>query len=161
MLPATRKVLSGETENLTLCVPLHLEQFLKMLGGAASPCALVCIGLFLADQGRVAAAQCSSRQIGSSNQLQILILSAVKLLLQPALTLGLANWLIPLVTPGASQLGQMAVLLAALPTGTGPFMLAEYYRRDGGIASKVILWTTIASIAVLAGWMVLLEIQPL
>ncbi|RVR01195.1 AEC family transporter, partial [Enterobacter hormaechei] len=31
-----------------------------------------------------------------------------------------------------------AVLLAALPTGTGPFMLAEFYRREASTRCEVI-----------------------
>lgn len=31
------------------------------------------------------------------------------------------------------------VLLAALPTGTGPFMLAEFYQREGRITSRCVL----------------------
>jgi predicted permease len=40
-----------------------------------------------------------------------------------------------------------AVLLNALPTGTGPFMLAEFYGRDVARASRVMFVTTILSLA--------------
>ncbi|HEY9025877.1 MAG TPA: AEC family transporter, partial [Burkholderiaceae bacterium] len=39
-----------------------------------------------------------------------------------------------------------AVLLNALPTGTGPFMLAEFYGRDVARASRVMFVTTILSL---------------
>ena len=47
------------------------------------------------------------------------------------------------------QAAAIAVLLAALPTGTGPFMLAEYYRREAVVTAQTILWTTVASVATL------------
>ncbi|SEJ04955.1 hypothetical protein SAMN05192539_100677 [Paraburkholderia diazotrophica] len=40
----------------------------------------------------------------------------------------------------------MAVLLAALPTGTGPYMLAEFYRREAHITSQTILLSTLGSL---------------
>lgn len=39
-----------------------------------------------------------------------------------------------------------AVLLNALPTGTGPFMLAEFYRRDVARASRIMFVTTVLSL---------------
>jgi predicted permease len=38
------------------------------------------------------------------------------------------------------------VILSALPTGTGPFMLAEFYRREGGVTSSAILFSTVVSL---------------
>ena len=43
-----------------------------------------------------------------------------------------------------------ALLLAALPTGTGPFMLAEFYGRQALVTSRVVLATTILSVATLS-----------
>ncbi len=48
-----------------------------------------------------------------------------------------------------------AVLPAALPTGTGPVMLAEFYRREADITSNVILASTIASILTISGYLAL------
>jgi predicted permease len=44
----------------------------------------------------------------------------------------------------------LAVLLAALPTGTGPFMLAEFYQREALLTSRVVLTTTVLSVASLS-----------
>ena len=41
---------------------------------------------------------------------------------------------------------RVAVLVAALPTGTGSFMVAEYYRREAGLTSRVVLASTILSV---------------
>jgi malonate transporter len=39
-----------------------------------------------------------------------------------------------------------AVLLSELPTGTGPFTLAEFYRRDVARASRTMFVTTVLSL---------------
>ncbi|QDK32709.1 AEC family transporter [Sphingomonas sp. IC081] len=114
-------------------VAAPLDAFLKLLGSAASPCALVCLGMFLAeprDKGEGAGAGAGAGAAGET-----VALVALKLFVYPALTLALALWVIPL--PAA--LRHAAVLLAALPTGTGPFMLAEFHRREGALTAKVIL----------------------
>jgi predicted permease len=49
-----------------------------------------------------------------------------------------------------------AVLLAALPVGTGPFMLAQLYGREPAVTSRAILLSTIlslASVSVLVAWL--------
>jgi malonate transporter len=112
-------------------LPAAADTFLKLLGGAASPLALVVLGLFLAEPRSVAASEA-----GAS-----LALAAVKLIMHPALTWGLATALS--VPP---RLTAMAVLLAALPTGTGPFMLAEYYRLPAVVTSAVILVSTVGAL---------------
>ena len=74
------------------------------------------------------------------------MLTGSKLLLQPVLTWWLAArvFVLPLT------LVQMAVLLAALPTGTGPFMLAEFYQREAHITSRTILLSTLGSLVSLS-----------
>jgi malonate transporter len=62
--------------------------------------------------------------------------------LQPLVT----GWLAFKVFAMPPLWAESAVLLAALPTGTGPFMLAEYYRRDGAMISNVILISTVISL---------------
>ena len=96
---------------------------------AATPCALVSIGLFLAHKHE-------GRQDGATG------LVLAKLLLQPAITAFLAFGVFELPTLWASA----ALLLSALPTGTGPFMLASYYGRDAALVARVILLTTVGSV---------------
>jgi malonate transporter and related proteins len=115
-----------------LRVPMPVESFLKLLGGAAAPCALVALGLFLAEPREGA---CSG---GGATGLIV----ALKLVAQPAATWALALFVFRLPPPLTHQ----AVLLAALPTGTGPFMVAEFYRRKAGITARVILLSTVASL---------------
>jgi len=126
-------------------MPSGVETCLKLLGGAASPCALVSLGLFLADRGP--APDTAACQTGGSRT--AVALTLIKLVAQPALTW----WLAVKVFPLPATLVHIAVLLAALPTGTGPYMLAEFYRREAGITSRTILFSTLASLLTLSAIM--------
>jgi predicted permease len=124
-----------------LSPPGAVENFVKLLGGAASPCALIALGLFLAAKRESAA-----RDTGSAA-----LLVGLKLVAQPAETWVLATrvfGLSPLLT-------HVAVLLAALPTGTGPFMLAEFYRREANVTSTVVLASTLASLVTISAYLAL------
>ena len=50
----------------------------------------------------------------------------------------------------------LVVLLAALPTGTGPFMLAELYGRGGVVTSRVVLLTTVLSVVTLSAYLMVM-----
>lgn len=122
-----------------LAVPVPAETFLKLLGGAASPCALVALGLFLAEKRDPVA-----RQRGAAAALVV-----GKLVLHPLVTWALATFVIALPPDQV----RTAVLLAALPTGTGPFILAELYRREAAITSDVILASTVLSLLSLSAYL--------
>jgi len=122
-----------------LTLPAAAETFLKLLGGAASPCALVALGLFLAQK----------RRPGSAQPRTAALLVGLKLVGQPALAYGLGRYLFDL----PPLLLHVAVLMAALPTGTGPFMLAEFYRREADLTSTVVLVSTILSIVTVSGYL--------
>ena len=49
----------------------------------------------------------------------------------------------------------IAVLLAALPTGTGPFMLAEFYGREARLTGSVVLATTALSVLTVSAYLAL------
>ncbi|WP_144637062.1 AEC family transporter [Bordetella genomosp. 13] len=154
-----------------LAVPAGAETFLKLLGGAASPCALVSLGLFLADRSPAQAANASnaarpSGQVAAGSSTRVMArtpepavalpghrtpmaLTLVKLVVQP----GLTWWLAAVVFSLPTAMVQIAVLLAALPTGTGPYMLAEFYRREAGVTSRTILFSTVASLLTLTAIM--------
>jgi malonate transporter len=112
-------------------MPGPLDHFVKLLGGTAAPCALVTLGLFLAEKREAA---------GAARAATLFV--ALKLLVHPAIAWVLATQVFKL----PPFLTHAAVLLAALPTGTGPFMLAELYKREAGITSTTILVSTILSI---------------
>ena len=124
---------------LGLEIPDPAETFLKLLGGAASPCALVSLGLFLA----------AERKTAEPNTGATVLLVTFKLVVQPAVA-----WVLATAVFGLSPLlTHAAVLLAALPTGTGPFMLAEFYRREASVTSNVVLVSTILSVLTLSGYL--------
>ncbi|MEM5399197.1 AEC family transporter [Paraburkholderia unamae] len=129
--PALGAVVSA----MHVTLPASAETFLKLLGGAASPCALVSLGLFLAER----------RASGEASRESSWWLTLCKLVAQPLLTWWLADRVFGLPDP----LVEIAVLLAALPTGTGPFMLAEYYRREAHVTSRTILHSTLGSLVTL------------
>lgn len=106
---------------------LHLT---SLLGGAASPCALVTIGLLLARQR-------PTNQLGAVGRIV-----GIKLLLQPAITGSLA--LLAFDMPALWS--HTALLLSALPIGTGPFMIAALYRREAAVTSQAILFSTVLSV---------------
>jgi len=118
-------------------IPAPIEEFLDLLGGAAAPCALIALGLFLAQPQ--AEGDAKDDRGGATTGLLV----GLKLVVHPAVT-----WLVagPLLGLPAT-VTQLAVLLAALPTGTGPFMLAEFYNRGAAMTGRVVLVSTIGSIA--------------
>lgn len=116
---------------LGLAPPLH--KFLDLLGSATTPCALVSLGAFLA-----------RKPDGAGEGVAGLVL--IKLVVHPALTWLLAFQVFHLPALWA----RAALLLSALPTGTGPFMLAEYYRREASVVSRAVLVSTLGSLLTLS-----------
>lgn len=125
-----------------LQLPVPLETLLKLLGAAAAPCALVSLGLFLA-------------QPQPGGQVRwVWPLVGLKLVVQPLITWYLAFEVFQLPTLWAYS----ALLLSALPTGTGPYMLAEFYGREGSRVSRVVLLSTLGSLISLSLILVLLPV---
>lgn len=123
-------ILGGLVAATPLSIPAPLLEFTRLLGASASPCALVTIGLFLAQTDN------KGMQSGTTTVL------ALKLLLLPALTAVLAFYVFDM--PPVYK--QAAILLATLPTGTGPFMLATLYKRNSQQVSQVIFLSTVISV---------------
>jgi predicted permease len=113
-------------------MPNAPHRLLELLAGAAGPCALVSIGALLA-QPVPAGAQ----------SLPLAPVVVAKLVVLPAFCALLAIAVFHLPPVWATT----AVLLNALPTGTGPFMLAEFYGRDVARASRIMFVTTMLSLA--------------
>lgn len=127
-------VLGALCSGMHVAVPAVLSTVLKLVGSAASPCALVSLGAFLA-----------SKQTGKADGGAAWLVGC-KLVVQPVVTWLLAFHVFAMPTMWA----RAAVLLAALPTGTGPYMLAELYQRRASITSSVILASTVGSILTIA-----------
>lgn len=129
-------------------LPSGLDTFLGLLADAASPCALISLGLFLAN----ASSDKSATLVQARKT--ALSLTAAKLIVQPLLMAVLVFYLFDMPT----ELAMMAVFLAALPTGTGPYMLAEFYQKDALITAQTILLSTVLSLLTLS---LLLNFSPL
>jgi malonate transporter len=125
----------------SLKVPAPLESFATLLGGAASPAALVCIGLFLAQE-----------RVVSHDAVSIGILVALKLILQPAITALLAFHVFTMPPLWSHS----AVILSALPIGSGPFTIAKLYRLEAGVTSGSILAShvfAVLTVSLLVAWL--------
>ncbi|HVE22708.1 MAG TPA: AEC family transporter [Acidocella sp.] len=121
-------------------MPALVFRFTTLLGAAASPCALVTIGLFLAQSE-------SAQETGVVTRLV-----ALKLLIQPAITGLLAFFVFGMPALWADT----ALLMSALPIGTGPFMLAKLYDREAAVTSRAILVSTVLSlvtVSALVAWL--------
>lgn len=123
-----------------LPLPEAVLQFTTLLGAAASPCALITIGLFLA-QGKP-----------TEHRAAVWRIVSLKLILHPLITFVLVYWVFSMPPMWAS----IAVLLAALPVGTGPFMLAKLYEREPAVTSRAILISTVLSVATVSGLLALM-----
>lgn len=116
---------------LTMYDPL--AQVISFLAVASTPCALVSIGLFLLQKSKAEPGQAWG-------------ISVAKLIIQPVIA-----WVIAGPILGLPPLWLNAiVILSAMPTGTGPFMLAQYYKADGSVISRVVLITTVGSLLTLS-----------
>jgi len=123
-------------------IGLHpiVDETLLVLGSAVVPVCLVLIGLSLAYygvQGHLRGA---------------LGLSALKLVGLPALVLGVAHWGFGL---GGLPLGVL-VVMASLPVGSNPLVFAQRYGTLQGEATAAIVFSTLAFVVTLAGWLALL-----
>jgi malonate transporter len=116
-----------------------VDTFTRLLGAAAGPCALFSIGLFLVDKPLTEGTR------------EIAVMTIAKLVVHPLLTALAVFFLFP-----ADRLWAIvAVLSAALPIGSGPFVLAQangvYVRRT----STVMLFTTVLSIVTVSAFMLI------
>jgi malonate transporter len=124
-----------------LKVPAPFESFTTLLGGAASPAALVCIGLFLAQE-----------RVVSDDIKSIGILVTLKLILQPAVTAFLAFYVFSMPPLWSHS----AVILSALPIGSGPFTIAKLYGLEAGVTSGSILAShvfAVLTVSLLVAWL--------
>lgn len=115
-------------------LPSAIRLFCELLGGAAGPCALFALGLFLAGQSL----REDLKPVGW--------LVFLKLLVMPLVT-----WLLAFhVFPVEPIWAKAAVLLNALPAGAGAFVLAQQYNIRVARVSSVILISTALSVATIS-----------
>lgn len=120
--------------------PEGINQGVKLLGSAACPCALVATGLFLAQKQEATSTTVSTGLV------------VLKLVCQPLIAWVLVKQFFPLPDIWAKTV----VILSAMPTGTGPFMLAEFYGKGAGVASRTIFFSTAGAVVTLFIWLSLL-----
>jgi malonate transporter and related proteins len=111
-------------------IPEGVTRFTSLLASTASACALVSVGLFLADHKVKPQLSAIAPVLG------------LKLIGQPLLSACLARYAFHL---SASATG-VAIVLSALPTGTGPYLLSDLYDLDATTTSGSILLSTVVSV---------------
>jgi predicted permease len=109
-------------------------RFLTLLSSTAAPCALVAVGVFIAETCR-----CLKWP-------RVAPLVALKLAGQPALTWLSGRYVFHL----QPTMTGIAVVLASLPTGAGPLALANLYHRDATVTAGSILISTVVSLATIS-----------
>ncbi|MGY4303238.1 malonate transporter [Bradyrhizobium sp. USDA 4369] len=122
-------------------LPAPFMSFTTLLGGAASPAALVCIGLFLAQE-----------RVVTHDAASIAILVSLKLVMQPAVTALLAFHVFAM----SPLWSHSAVILSALPIGSGPFTIAKLYGLEAGVTSGAILVShifAVLTVSLLVAWL--------
>ncbi|NPU66165.1 AEC family transporter [Bradyrhizobium sp. 83012] len=122
-------------------LPAPFMSFTTLLGGAASPAALVCIGLFLAQE-----------RVVTHDATSIAILVSLKLVMQPAVTALLAFHVFSMPPLWSHS----AVILSALPIGSGPFTIAKLYGLEAGVTSGSILVShifAVLTVSLLVAWL--------
>ncbi len=118
-----------------IALPRPAQSFVDLLGATAGPCALFAIGLFLVGKRIVRGAP------------EVAWISFMKLILLPLLTWVIVLFLVPL-SPVETA---VAVLLAALPTGSLVFVLGERYGEFMTRSVATVLVTTILSVITVSG----------
>jgi malonate transporter len=112
-----------------LVLPEPIAKLLQLAGAAAAPCALFAIGVFIADQ-----------RVGDALG-EVGLATIGKLILQPLIVIAL----LPLFPQLDPMWAKAAILLAALPTASNAFIIANQYGRWVPESSAAVLLTTALS----------------
>ena len=141
--PVVLPVLIGLSWNaLGLPIPTVADEILQMLGSAVVPLCLVLIGMALAYYGVQGAARAA------------VVLSLLKMLVLPALVLGMAHW-------GFGLSGMpltVIVMMAALPIGSNALIFAQRYRALEAEITAATVFSTLAFVAVAPLWLTVLQL---
>lgn len=124
-------------------VPMPLEKWIDLLGAAAAPCALFAIGLFLSDKSI------------KSGLAEAGLATIIKLLLQPLL----AALILPFFVDLRSVPGQVALLMAALPTAANAFVLAKQFNISVERNTAAVLLSTAFSVVTVSALLVWLGVS--
>jgi malonate transporter and related proteins len=140
--PVVLPVLAGMAWNATgLPLPGMVDEVLVVLGSAVVPLCLTLIGMSLA-------------YLGFPRSLRgALSLTALKLVVQPALVLAVAAGVFGL--RGLAL--QVVVVMAALPAGSNALMFAQRYRAQEAETTAVNVISTLAFVLTAPAWLALLH----
>lgn len=122
-----------------LALPVPVDTFTGILGAAAGPCALFAIGLFMVGKPR------------SEGRAEVGVMTLTKLAVQPLVT----ALMVLVILPVDPLWAKVAILMAALPTGAGSFVLAQAYGIYVLRTSSMILTSTVLSVATISVFFVL------
>ncbi|MBN9086106.1 MAG: AEC family transporter [Reyranella sp.] len=128
--------------SLVLPLPTPVEKWLDLLGAAASPCALFAIGLFLSDKSL------------RSGLAETGLATVIKLLLQPLLAAAVLPFFIDL----KSVPGQVALVMASLPTAANAFVLAKQFDVQVEQNTASVLLSTAFSVVTVSALLVWLRV---
>ncbi len=128
--------------SLALPLPTPVEKWLDLLGAAASPCALFAIGLFLSDKSL------------RSGLAEAGLATVIKLLLQPLLAAAVLPFFIDL----KSVPGQVALVMASLPTAANAFVLAKQFDVQVEQNTASVLLSTAFSVVTVSALLVWLRV---
>jgi len=139
--PVVLPVIAGLLWNVSgLALPAPVDEVLQLLGSAVVPLCLTLIGMSLAYMGL-------PRPLHGA-----IMLSALKLLLAPALTLVVAKWGF-----GLSGLPlSVVVIMASLPTGSNALMFAQRYRALEAETTAATVLSTLLVVVNVPLWLAVL-----
>ena len=140
--PVVLPVLIGLAWNAGgLPLPLLVDELLVTLGQAVVPLCLVLIGLSLATYGVRGVVRGA------------VVVSVLKLLVQPALVFATARWGFGLVGVKLA----IVVMMASLPVGSNPLLFAQRYQALQAETSTAIVLSTLGFVVTAPLWLALLH----
>lgn len=121
-------------------VPGWLDQTISMLAACCVPVGIILAGAMIADLFREQRIMSQPKVVVGSIIMRLGLLPLAFLLLAAAM-------------PGLSiELKRVILIQAAMPAGIMPIVLARHYGGDSGVAVRVVLATTIASVVTMPLW---------
>ncbi|MCC2111845.1 MAG: AEC family transporter [Hyphomicrobiales bacterium] len=131
-------ILAGAAWRTTgIAIPGLAAKIIDQLAVVAVPCALFSMGMSLKRYGV------------SGNIVPAVGLSALKLLVMPAMVYGIARYAVGLPPLWTA----VATLVAASPTGINAYLIASRFRTGQGLASNTITLTTGLAVVTAALWL--------
>ena len=124
-------------------LPLFVERVVTWMGESSVPLSLILIGAIVADE-----IQGGAGGLLRSDRLKIIGWSLLlRLLLLPIAFLAIA-WFLPC----SLELKRVMVVMAAMPSGTFPIVMARHYGGDPAVALRVALSTSVVSLVTIPLW---------